>query len=46
MKYLFTFALSIALFVPAMAQDAAAGKVKFASCTACHGAQGQGGVGP
>jgi len=34
------------LAMPVTAQDVAAGKNKFASCTACHGAQGQGGVGP
>ena len=34
------------LSVPAMAQDAAQGKAKYATCVACHGAQGQGGVGP
>lgn len=34
------------LSVPAMAQDAAAGKTKYASCAGCHGAQGQGGMGP
>jgi len=40
--------LATALFlsVSASAQDAALGKAKFVSCTACHGAQGQGGVGP
>ena len=40
--------LATALFlsVSASAQDAALGKAKFTSCTACHGAQGQGGVGP
>lgn len=28
------------------AQDVQQGQVKFASCAACHGNQGQGGVGP
>ena len=28
------------------AQDAKLGQAKYVSCTACHGAQGQGGVGP
>jgi cytochrome c553 len=28
------------------AQDAVSGKIKYVSCTACHGNQGQGGVGP
>jgi cytochrome c553 len=32
--------------VPAQAQDAVSGKIKYTSCSACHGAQGQGGVGP
>ena len=30
----------------ATAQDAVSGKIKYTSCAACHGAQGQGGVGP
>jgi cytochrome c553 len=30
----------------AQAQDVAAGKVKYAACVACHGATGQGGMGP
>lgn len=34
------------LSMSAMAQDAVSGKIKYASCAACHGAQGQGGVGP
>jgi cytochrome c553 len=34
------------LSVSAQAQDAAKGREKFVSCTACHGANGQGGVGP
>jgi cytochrome c len=40
--------LAAAVFfaVPAMAQDVKAGQAKYATCVACHGAQGQGGVGP
>lgn len=34
------------LSLTAYAQDAKLGQAKIASCTACHGAQGQGGVGP
>ena len=34
------------LSVPVMAQDAALGKAKYATCAACHGAQGQGGAAP
>ena len=34
------------LNVPVMAQDAALGKAKYATCAACHGAQGQGGAAP
>lgn len=34
------------LSLSAQAQDVAQGKAKYASCVACHGAQGQGGVGP
>ena len=34
------------LSVSAQAQDATQGKAKYASCAACHGAQGQGGAGP
>ena len=30
----------------ATAQDAVSGKIKYVSCSACHGAQGQGGIGP
>lgn len=30
---------------PAMAQDVVAGESKYATCAACHGAQGQGGMG-
>lgn len=36
----------VVLSVPAMAQDAAQGKIKYATCVACHGAQGGGGAGP
>lgn len=32
--------------VTAAAQDAVSGKIKYMSCSGCHGAQGQGGVGP
>ena len=46
MKISIVLALMCGLSVTAMAQDAAAGKTKYASCAACHGAQGQGGVGP
>jgi cytochrome c553 len=45
MKYIVVAAL-VALSVPAQAQDAAQGKTKFATCVACHGANGQGGAGP
>ena len=34
------------LSVSAQAQDATQGKVKYTSCVACHGVQGQGGIGP
>ena len=43
---LLVLATVLFLSVSAQAQDAAQGKAKFASCTACHGAQGQGGAGP
>jgi cytochrome c553 len=46
MKKLALIAVMATLSVSAQAQDAVAGKNKFVSCTACHGAQGQGGVGP
>ena len=39
-------ALLCSLSATAQAQDAVSGKIKYASCAACHGAQGQGGVGP
>lgn len=40
------FASLVFFTVPAIAQDVAQGKAKYATCIACHGAQGQGGVGP
>jgi len=40
------FVVMTLLAMPTVAQDANAGKTKYASCAACHGAQGQGGVGP
>jgi len=45
MKYLVVASL-VALSVPAQAQNADLGKAKYATCAACHGAQGQGGAGP
>jgi cytochrome c553 len=39
-------ALLCSISANTQAQDAAKGREKFVSCTACHGAQGQGGVGP
>lgn len=42
----FVFASIVLLSLSAQAQDVAQGKTKYASCVACHGAQGQGGVGP
>jgi cytochrome c553 len=45
MKYLVVAALA-ALSVSAQAQNADLGKAKYATCAACHGAQGQGGAGP
>ncbi len=36
----------IFLSLSAHAQDVQQGQIKFASCAACHGNQGQGGVGP
>lgn len=46
MKKLLVVWLTIVLPTLAYAQDAGAGKNKYASCTACHGVNGQGGVGP
>ena len=46
MKILIALALTCSLSATVQAQDAAAGKAKYAMCIACHGAQGQGGVGP
>ncbi len=45
MKIIF---LSLLVFfaAPAMTQDLAAGKAKYSTCIACHGALGQGGMGP
>ena len=45
MKYIVVAAL-VALSVSAQAQNADLGKAKYATCAACHGAQGQGGAGP
>ena len=39
-------ALLCSLSANVQAQDAVSGKIKYMSCSACHGAQGQGGVGP
>ena len=38
--------LALLCSLSATAQDAVSGKIKYVSCSACHGAQGQGGVGP
>jgi len=46
MKISIVFALLCSLSATVLAQDAAQGKTKYASCAACHGAQGQGGAGP
>jgi cytochrome c553 len=46
MKISITLALLCGLSANVMAQDAAQGKIKYTTCAACHGAQGQGGVGP
>ena len=45
MKILIVLALMCGLSATVQAQDVAAGKIKYATCVACHGAQGQGGVG-
>lgn len=46
MKSLVLAAVMALLSTTALAQDATQGKTKYASCAACHGAQGQGGAGP
>lgn len=46
MKKLCLMAVVSGMCVAALAQDVAAGKTKYATCAACHGAQGQGGLGP
>lgn len=46
MKSLVLVATIAFLSVSVQAQDIAQGKAKYTSCAACHGAQGQGGVGP
>lgn len=43
---LIVLASLIFLSIPASAQDIAAGKIKYGTCVACHGQQGQGGAGP
>ena len=37
--------VAVLVSASASAQDASQGKAKYATCAACHGAQGQGGVG-
>jgi len=44
MKTLIVAAL-LAISAATQAQDLNQGKAKYATCTACHGAQGQGGMG-
>lgn len=46
MKNSIVLASLVFLSLPVIAQDAAQGKTKYATCVACHGAQGQGGMGP
>lgn len=46
MKISIALLLLCSLSATVQAQDAAAGKNKYATCVACHGAQGQGGLGP
>jgi cytochrome c553 len=46
MKISIVLALLCGLSATVQAQDAAQGKAKYATCVACHGAQGQGVVGP
>ena len=46
MKYSIILAALCLASTNVVAQDAGAGKAKYAACVACHGAQGQGGVGP
>jgi len=38
--------LALLCSLSATAQDAVPGKIKYTSCGSCHGAQGQGGMGP
>jgi cytochrome c553 len=45
MKISIVLALLCGLSANVQAQDTAAGKTKYATCAACHGAQGQGGAG-
>ncbi len=45
MKLLVLVAAMALVSASASAQDAAQGKAKYATCVACHGTQGQGGVG-
>ena len=46
MKISIVLALLCGLSASVQAQDASQGKDKYATCVACHGAQGQGVVGP
>ena len=38
--------VAVLVSASASAQDASQGKAKYATCVACHGANGQGGIGP
>lgn len=46
MKSIVLVAAMAFVSLSAQAQDAAAGKTKYATCVVCHGEQGQGVVGP
>jgi cytochrome c553 len=46
MKYSIILAALCLASTNVAAQDVGAGKAKYATCVACHGAQGQGGLGP
>jgi len=46
MKNFIALVVFCSLFTSVQAQDAAQGKAKYVSCVACHGVNGQGGVGP
>lgn len=45
-KLILLMTVLFSLSAKVMAQDGISGKIKYSSCSGCHGVSGQGGVGP